>query len=263
MNGKQTRIIAIANEKGGVGKTASVINLGAAFASEGRSVLIVDMDPQCNATSGLGIECGNGALTTYDLITNSETISVNDSVQNTQWPGLDLIPSHVDLAGAEVELINEIGRENRLREAFENLTKSYDIILLDTPPSLSLLTVNVFAFATEVLVPCQTQPYAFDALVGLFDTIRTIRKYINSGLAIAGIFATFYDRRTKISQTIMEKLQTDDRYKSLIYKTAIRANTAIAASADACQPVVFFKPESHGANDYSNLAKEYITRNFT
>ncbi len=260
MVSSKTRIIAVANEKGGVGKTATVVNFGAALAVEGKNVLVVDMDPQKNATTGLGVELEQETISTYDLMVNSDTLSADDAVLKTKWPGLDLIPSHVDLAGAEVELINEIGRENKLRQSFEGLNGSYDIILLDTPPSLSLLTVNVFSFATEVLIPCQTQPYAFEALVDLFDTIESIKKYINPDLSIAGILPTFYDRRTRVSQNILDKLKSDNIYKDLMFNTVIRSNTTIAASSDVGKPVVFYRQGSFGAKDYLKLAREYLKR---
>ncbi len=260
MVSNNTRVIAVANEKGGVGKTATVINLGAALSMSGKKVLVVDMDPQRNATSGLGIDSDNGAISTYDLITNSDSVSAYDAIVKTGWEGLDVIPSHMDLAGAEVELINEIGRENKLKQAFECINNQYDFILLDTPPSLSLLTVNVFAFATQVLIPCQTQPYAFEALENLFDTIATIKKYINPGLDVAGIVATFYDKRTRVSHNILDKLKSDERYKHLIFDTVIRTNTTIAEGSDVGKPVVFYRRASYGSSDYMNLAKEYMKK---
>lgn len=256
------RVIAIANEKGGVGKTATVINLGAALALTEKRVLIIDMDPQQNATNGLGVTVDNGTPTTYDLLTKSDTISVDEAIVQTPWEGIDLIPSHVDLAGAEIELVNKIGRENKLREAFEDFNGTYDFMLLDTPPSLSLLTVNVFAFASEVIVPCQTQPFAYDALEDLFDTISTIKKYINANLVISGIVATFYDKRTRVSQSIMEKLMADERYKNFVFSTKIRANTTIAASVDVSKPVIFYQPKSFGAIDYMALAEECLSKGF-
>lgn len=191
MEAKQTRIIAVANEKGGVGKTVTVINLGAALSLAGKQVLVVDMDPQFNATKGLGVEVNEEIRTVYDLLMNPESISPQDAILQTKWQGLDLIPSHVDLAGAEVELVNEAGRENRLKEALGSITGEYDFIIIDTPPSLSLLTVNVLAYAKEVLVPCQTHPYAYDALDELFDTVFAIKEQINPDLQITGIVATF------------------------------------------------------------------------
>lgn len=261
MAAKQARAVAVANEKGGVGKTATVVNLGAALSMKGKKVLLVDMDPQGNTTSGLGVDTGQIEKSSYDLLMNSKEVSAKEVILPTKWPGLELIPSHIDLAGAEIELIKEMGRENKLKKALAGLRSEYDVILLDTPPSLSLLTVNVFAFATEVLVPCQTQPYAFAALDDLFDTISAIQEDINPHIYINGIVATFFDQRTRVSQSIMEKLNTDKRCSNLVYKTVIRGNTTIAASNEVGQPVVFYQKGSSGAIDYMNLAGEFLSRN--
>ena len=174
MSDRRTRIIAVANEKGGVGKTVTVLNLAAALCKEEKTVLVVDMDPQFNATKGLGVDVDEKMLTVYDLITDSKSIKAAEVIMPTRWEGLDLIPSHVDLSGAEIELVDKVGRENRLKEALEGIAGKYDFIFLDTPPSLSLLTVNVLAYAKEVVVPCQTHPYAYAALDELFDTIFSI-----------------------------------------------------------------------------------------
>ncbi len=258
MNTERCRVVAVANEKGGVGKTSTVVNLGAALSLEGKKVLIVDMDPQHNATRGLGIANDNGALTVYDLLKNTKSISAEEVVLKTKWDRLDLIASVPDLAGAEIELVSKIGREYRLKEALENITLKYDFIIIDSPPSLSLLTVNVFSCATEVLVPCQTQPYAYAALSDLFDTIDAIKRNINHDLDITGIVTTFFDKRTRISRHIFEKLKTHDRYRSLVMNTVIRVNTAIAASTGAGEPVVFFKPKCKGSSDYVSLAGEFM-----
>ena len=256
----RTKTIAIANEKGGVGKTVTVINLGAALTLNNKRVLIVDMDPQANATKGLGVEPDGGHPSVYDLIRNAKGVSAKQAVVPTAWDGLDLIPSHVDLSGAEIELVDVAGRENRLKKALEKLPADYDFILLDTPPSLSLLTVNVFAYARHVLVPCQTHPYAFGALEELFDTIEAVREAINPDIEIVGIVPTFYDNRTRVSQGIMTQLREEPRYSQRLFNTVVRTNTTIAESAAAGKPIVFFRRSSYGAIDYNDLADELLER---
>ncbi len=256
MVSNKTRKIAVANEKGGVGKTATVINLGAALNLAGRKVLIIDMDPQFNATQGLGIKHDEVGLSVYDLIQDPGHQTAREAIVPTRWEGLDLIPSVPDLAGAEVELVDVAGRENCLREGLADLDGGYDYILLDTPPSLSLLTVNVFAYASEVIVPCQTHPYAFGALSELFDTIGAICNGINPKLQTAGVVATFYDQRTRVSNSTLDKLKNDAQYGPLLCEAVIRANTTVAESADVGKPVVFYRPGSYGARDYIALARE-------
>ncbi len=257
---KDCRTIAIANEKGGVGKTVMTLNLGAALSLKGEKVLIVDADPQSNATRGLGVEPGSGATTVYDLMKNPEIRSTGNRILKTRWDRLDLIPSTVDLAGAEVELVAVEGREYRLKEGLEGLSEAYDFILIDTPPSLSLLTVNVFACAREILVPCQTHPYSFEALEELFDTVYAIQEEINPGLRITGIVPTFFDARTRVSHTIVERLKTDPRYSDLLFDTPIRVNTTIADSALSGKPVVFYRRASFGAVDFKRLAEELLEK---
>lgn len=258
MGADACRKIAVANEKGGVGKTATVLNLGGALALEGRRVLIVDMDPQFNATLGLGIAPGDIRHSVYELIDAPGAVPASQAVLPTRWKNLDILPSVSDLAGAEVELVRVKGRENRLKEGTAGLEADYDFIILDTPPSLSLLTVNVFAAADEVLVPCQTQPYAFGALTELFDTMAAIRRGINPKLKTTGIVATFFDQRTRVSQTILDRLRHDPTYGPLMFATVIRANTTLAKSAEAGKPVVFYRTGSFGAQDYRELAREVL-----
>lgn len=256
----KTRAIAVANEKGGVGKTVTVINLAAALTLANRSVLVVDMDPQANATKGLGQMPDDDLPSVYDLIMNNGRKGVEETVLATPWDRLHLIPSHVDLSGAEVELVDAEGRENRLKEALEPVAGNYDFILMDTPPSLSLLTINVFSCASEVLVPCQTHPYAFGALAELFDTVDAVREEINPKLVISGIIPTLVDLRTRVAKGVMEQLKSDVRYRELVFDTAIRNNTTIAESAAVGKPVVFYRRGSFGAIDYNDLADELLER---
>lgn len=255
---RKTRIIATVNEKGGVGKTVTVINMGAGLSLEGKNVLIVDMDPQANATKGLGVRVAGNGPSVYDVIKVPAPAPVRSAIVRTRWDNLDLLPSHVDLSGIEVELVDEPGRENRLKEALAHVVSDYDFVLVDTPPSLSLLTVNVLAFALEVLVPCQTHPYAYSALDELLETIAVIREAINPRIRVLGVLATLFDQRTRISNQVLDSLKQDGRFKGKVFDTVIRINTTIAESAHYGQPVVFFRRSSPGAADYLALAREIL-----
>jgi chromosome partitioning protein len=259
MENQKGRAIAVVNEKGGVGKTATVINLAAVLSRRGQKILVVDMDPQFNATRGLGIEPSEDTCTTYTVMVADEVPDPKACVMATKWPGLSLIPACVDLAGAEAELTGEEGRENRLHR-LAPLLDEFDFILLDTPPSLSLLTVCVFSFAREVLIPCQTHPFAYAALDDLLDTIGMVKEEINPDLGLCGVVPTFYDHRTRVSRQVMEKLSADPRFAGKVFGAVIRYNITIAESAAYGKPVVFFRGGSAGAGDYGRLADEVLAR---
>ena len=243
---KQARIISVVNEKGGVGKTVTVINLAAGLSLSGKNVLVVDMDPQLNATKGLVIKLG-------------KPVPADAAIWHSPWKHLDLLPSHVDLSGIEIELATKIGRENRLRRALEPIVDRYDFVLLDTPPSLSLLTVNVLSCAKEVLIPCQTHPYAYSAIDELLETISIIKEEINPGLEVLGVVPTFFDRRTRVSNHILQELGQDERLNDKLFTSVIRINTTIPESARHKKPVVFYKPSSTGAKDYLALTEELLS----
>lgn len=259
MAGRKARIIAVVNEKGGVGKTVTVINLGAGLSLKGKDVLIVDMDPQFNATKGVGVSLDEDSPSVYDVIKLPEPVCARSAICKTAWEHLDLLPSHVDLSGIEVELVDEPGRENRLKDALTPLLNTYDFILVDTPPSLSVLTVNVLAFAWEIIVPCQTQPYAYSALDELLETVSIIKEEINPDIMITGVLATFFDQRTRVSNKVLESLRVDKRFQDKVFDTVIRVNTTIAESAYYGKPVVFFRRSSTGAADYLALTEEILT----
>jgi chromosome partitioning protein len=254
----KARIIAVVNEKGGVGKTVTVINVGAGLSLLGKRVLVVDMDPQSNATKGLGVSLEEGQHSAYDVIRLPDPVAARSAIVNTGWENLDLLPAHVDLSGIEVELADVPGRENRLKDSLAPLLAGYDFVLLDTPPSLSILTVNVLAFARQVLVPCQTHPYAYAALDELLETISIIQEGVNPDIRILGLVATLFDRRTKISNVILEKLKADKRFHGQVFDTVIRANTTVAESAYFGKPVVFYRRSSPGARDYLSLTREIV-----
>ena len=258
MPARYGRIIAVTNKKGGIGKTATTVNLAAALAKKNHRVLIVDLDSQSNASKGLGIQIKDDMASAYDLLTKPASVSAKDTIQKTRWEGLHLIPSHADLAGAELELIHELGREKRLARALKGITADYDFILIDTPPRFSLLTINALVFATEVLVPCQTQPYAYLGLDDLFNAIFAVKDELNSELDVTGIVLTFYDKRTNVSQDIVSKIRNNERYRELLFNTVIRTNTTIAESTAAERPVVFFNHGCIGSKDYMNLAGELM-----
>ena len=247
-------IISIANQKGGVGKTSTAINLSASIAAAEYKTLLIDIDPQSNSTHGLGIYDTEKSI--YDVIIGSETIT--DCIVNTYMPNLDILPSTIDLVGAEVEIVSFEKREKLLKVAIEEFDNDYDFIIIDCPPSLSLLTLNALTASDSVIIPVQCEYFALEGLGQLLNTINVVRKQLNQNLSINGVLLTMYDQRLNLSNQVVEEVKK--YFGEKVFKSIIHRNVRISEAPSHAKPVILYDAISTGAKNYISLASEVINR---
>ena len=250
------KIIAIANQKGGVGKTTTSVNLSALLAKKGKKVVLIDADPQGNATSGLGVD-KDVEKSLYDVLINEEPVA--GTLQDTVEKNLKICPSNMNLAGAEVELVSQMSREHRLKEQLEGIKDKFDYIFIDCPPSLGLITLNSFTAADSVLIPVQCEYYALEGLGQLMSTIDLVQKHLNSKLEIEGVVLTMYDARTNLSKQVIEEVKK--YFKNRVYKTIIPRNVKLSEAPSYGMPIALYDKKSDGAKAYTTLANEIIRQN--
>jgi chromosome partitioning protein len=258
---EMVRIISICNQKGGCGKTTTTINVAAGLAKFGQKVLVVDLDSQCNATTGLGILAEDVEKSIFDLMVDPKKNKIEDVILETQYENLHLAPGSIELSEFENRMSTEIGRENRLKKLLIQLQTFYDYILIDTPPSLGLLSINSLNASNEVMIALQAHPFAFDGLHLLLDTISLIKEELNPTLKISGLVVTMFDSRTKISREIFDKVNNMKELEGVVFKTTIRQNIRLAEAAKARRSIYHFDPICSGAVDYLHLSEEICSQN--
>ncbi|GAA4929370.1 AAA family ATPase [Mucilaginibacter defluvii] len=252
-----SKIIALANQKGGVGKTTSSINLAASLAVLEYKTLLVDADPQANSTSGIGFDPRNIKASIYECIINQ--IDPHEAIQKTDTPNLDLLPAHIDLVGAEIEMINLTGREYKMKQVLDSVRDEYDFIIIDCSPSLGLITINALTAADSVIVPVQCEYFALEGLGKLLNTIKIVQSRLNTTLEIEGILLTMYDVRLRLSNQVVEEVRT--HFEDMVFDTIIQRNTRLSEAPSFGVSVIMHDANCKGAINYLNLAREIVKKN--
>ena len=252
----QTKVIAIINQKGGVGKSTTAINLSAALGEMGKQVLLIDLDPQGNSSSGLGVEKNRVSRCIYDALLND--IPLTDIIIPDVSKGLDVVPATINLAGAEVELVSEMARENRLKDAIGPMRGRYDYIFIDCPPSLGLLTINALVAADKLLIPIQCEFYALEGVTKLLDSMNRVKKMLNPSLDIFGIVMTMYDSRTNLSNQVVNEVRSF--FGKTVFETMIPRTVKLSEAPSYGQPIIEYAPDNKGTEAYNELAREVIAR---
>lgn len=251
------KIIAIANQKGGVGKTTTTVNLAAALGVLEKKVLLIDADPQANASSGLGIDVDSIEYGTYEIL--EHTISAKEAIVTTSSPNVDLIPAHIDLVAIEIELVDKENREYMLRESLKEIRDDYDYILIDCAPSLGLITLNALSAADSIIIPIQCEYFALEGLGKLLNTIKSVQKIHNSELEIEGLLLTMFDSRLRLSNQVVEEVTK--HFQNMVFKTIIQRNVRLSEAPSYGESIISYDATSKGAVNYINLANEILKKN--